>query len=198
MCAISTSCQHLHAPRCSPPLSSQVCSRLGLVSLAYLWHQPQQQLLADMVASDIEAVLVKVAALGLEPHKHLGNSIAQLQPYLLGLRDRFGCNVCGEGGEYETLTLDCPAFKHGRIVLDDWQVGVTCVMIGSRWVWLVCGVACTYVLGKLKLHGVPHAVERPSHNGLYIYMPLTSQEAFMSAAFDSSCAVVLAGSVAFP
>lgn len=38
----------------------QVCSRLGLVSLGYLWHQPQDRLLEDMIASDIEAVLVKV------------------------------------------------------------------------------------------------------------------------------------------
>ncbi len=30
----------------------------------------------------------------------------------------YGCNVCGEGGEYETLTLDCPLFHRGRIVLD--------------------------------------------------------------------------------
>lgn len=45
-----------------------------------------------------------------------------MQPLLRSLRDRFGCNVCGEGGEYETLTLDCPAFKHSRIALDDWQV----------------------------------------------------------------------------
>ena len=66
--------------------------------------------------------LSQVAAIGLDPHKHLGKSIRQLQPHLRRLRDQFGCNVCGEGGEYETLTLDCPAFKHGRILLDDWQV----------------------------------------------------------------------------
>ena len=33
----------------------------------------------------------------------------------------YQCNVCGEGGEYETLTLDCPLFKHARIVLDSWE-----------------------------------------------------------------------------
>lgn len=66
--------------------------------------------------------MLQVAALGLDPHKHLGKSIRQLQPHLRQLRDRFGCNVCGEGGEYETLTLDCPAFTHGRIVLDSWEV----------------------------------------------------------------------------
>jgi diphthine-ammonia ligase len=37
------------------------------------------------------------------------------------LRRLYGSNVCGEGGEYETLTLDCPLFAHGRIVLDSWQ-----------------------------------------------------------------------------
>ncbi len=24
---------------------------------------------------------------------------------------RYGVNVCGEGGEYETFTLDCPLYK---------------------------------------------------------------------------------------
>lgn len=38
----------------------QVCSRLGLVSLGYLWHQPQDQLLSDMISTSIHAVLVKV------------------------------------------------------------------------------------------------------------------------------------------
>jgi len=30
--------------------------------------------------------------------------------------EQFGLNVCGEGGEYETFTLDCPLFKK-RIVM---------------------------------------------------------------------------------
>lgn len=30
--------------------------------------------------------------------------------------------MCGEGGEYETLTLDCPLFHRARIVLDSWQL----------------------------------------------------------------------------
>jgi diphthine-ammonia ligase len=27
------------------------------------------------------------------------------------LRDKFGFNVCGEGGEYESAVFDCPLFK---------------------------------------------------------------------------------------
>lgn len=40
---------------------------------------------------------------------------------LHALRRLYGSNVCGEGGEYESLTLDCPLFTRGRIVLDSWQ-----------------------------------------------------------------------------
>ncbi|MCI02302.1 meiotically up-regulated protein 71-like protein, partial [Trifolium medium] len=50
-----------------------VCSRLGLVSLAYLWKQDQSVLLNEMIANGIVAVTVKVAAMGLDPAKHLGH-----------------------------------------------------------------------------------------------------------------------------
>lgn len=40
---------------------------------------------------------------------------------------KYQLNVCGEGGEYESLTLDCPLFKkrivmyvHSRV--DAWQL----------------------------------------------------------------------------
>lgn len=99
----------------------EVAGRLGLASLAYLWHAPQAALLRGMIDGGLQAILVKTAALGLEPARHLGLGIAALAPHLATLRDRFGCNVCGEGGEYETLTLDCPLFAHGRIVLDAWE-----------------------------------------------------------------------------
>ena len=41
------------------------CSRLGLSSLAYLWRRDQQELLSEMISSGVEAVLVKVAAMGI-------------------------------------------------------------------------------------------------------------------------------------
>ena len=31
-------------------------------------------------------------------------------------QEKYGLNVCGEGGEYETFTLDCPLFNK-RIVM---------------------------------------------------------------------------------
>ncbi|CAA6667132.1 unnamed protein product [Spirodela intermedia] len=94
-----------------------VCSRLGLVSLAYLWKQDQTSLLDEMIRKEIKAITIRI-----EASKHLGRDILELQAHLLNLKEMYGINVCGEGGEYETLTLDCPLFKNARIILDDFKV----------------------------------------------------------------------------
>ncbi|XP_016490242.2 LOW QUALITY PROTEIN: diphthine--ammonia ligase [Nicotiana tabacum] len=99
-----------------------VCSRLGLVSLAYLWKQDQSFLLQEMIRSGIIAIIVKVAAIGLDPSKHLGKELVYLESHLHKLKELYGINVCGEGGEYESLTLDCPLFKNARIMLDEFQI----------------------------------------------------------------------------
>lgn len=86
------------------------CSRLGLISLAYLWQRDQAELLEEMINNRVNAILVKVATLGLSPTKHLGKTISQLHSHLLNMKEKYGLNVCGEGGEYETFTLDCPLY----------------------------------------------------------------------------------------
>ncbi|KAJ9530836.1 hypothetical protein QJQ45_028718, partial [Haematococcus lacustris] len=101
-----------------------VCARLNLVSLAPLWHQPQRGLLRDMIESGLDAILVKTAALGLDPSRHVGKGLAHMEPLLLRVEQRFGSNVCGEGGEYESMTLDCPLFSQARIVLDEFEVRI--------------------------------------------------------------------------
>ena len=98
-----------------------VCQRLGLTVLSYLWQRNQAQLLDEMLASGVDAVLVKVAGAGLEPHKHLGKSLRAMRGTLEALHAKFGLDLCGEGGEYETLVLDCPAFQR-RLVLDETDV----------------------------------------------------------------------------
>ncbi|KAJ8947693.1 hypothetical protein NQ318_001531 [Aromia moschata] len=97
-----------------------VCIRLGLVPLAYLWQRNQEELLDEMIKCEVDAIVIKVATLGLKL-KHLGRSLSLLQPHLLAMHEKYGLNVCGEGGEYETLTLDCPLFK-SRIVVEDSDV----------------------------------------------------------------------------
>ena len=63
-----------------------VCSRVGIVSLAYLWRRPQIVLLRDIIASGIDARIAKVAAIGLTVKKHLGKSLADVERDLYKLR----------------------------------------------------------------------------------------------------------------
>nr|XP_008267465.1 diphthine--ammonia ligase isoform X6 [Oryctolagus cuniculus]XP_051678520.1 diphthine--ammonia ligase isoform X6 [Oryctolagus cuniculus] len=98
-----------------------VCKRLNLQPLAYLWQRNQEDLLREMIASNVQAVIIKVAAFGLDPDKHLGKTLDQMEPILLELSKKYGVHVCGEGGEYETFTLDCPLFKK-KIIVDSSEV----------------------------------------------------------------------------
>lgn len=98
-----------------------VCKRLHLQPLAYLWQRKQEDLLREMISSNIQAIIIKVAALGLDPDKHLGKTLDQMEPYLVELSSKYGVHICGEGGEYETFTLDCPLFKK-KIIVDSSEV----------------------------------------------------------------------------
>lgn len=62
-----------------------------------------------MVDSGMHSILIKVATMGLKM-EHLGKSLVEMQPKLLSLDEEYGMHCCGEGGEFESLTLDCPLF----------------------------------------------------------------------------------------
>ncbi|KAF7301802.1 Diphthami-syn-2 domain-containing protein [Mycena indigotica] len=94
-----------------------VCRRLNLTPLCYLWQRDQGQLMSEMIAAGMKSILIKVAGIGLTV-SHLGHTLAQMEPTLIKLHNLYGAHICGEGGEYETLTLDCPLFKQ-KIVLHE-------------------------------------------------------------------------------
>lgn len=94
-----------------------ICQRLGLEMLAYLWKLDQGDLLLEMIEKDVKAILIKVAALGLN-FSHLGKYLEDIRPHLLLMEDKYGLNVCGEGGEFETLVLDCPLYKQSIQILE--------------------------------------------------------------------------------
>lgn len=87
-----------------------ICKRLGLESLALMWDIEQPKLLQDMIDNQMNSILIKVACYGLNS-SHLGKTLAEMQPTLEKLSQEYGVNSCGEGGEFESLTLDCPLFK---------------------------------------------------------------------------------------
>lgn len=54
-----------------------------MTSLAYLWDRDQEELLQEMIDKGMVVILIKTAAAGLDPRKHLGKTIAELKDYFL-------------------------------------------------------------------------------------------------------------------
>ncbi len=63
-----------------------------------------------MIKDGMNSILIKTCAIGLDKID-LGKSIQDMQSKLFMLGEKYGANVCGEGGEFESLTLDCPIYK---------------------------------------------------------------------------------------
>jgi len=77
-------CQLHSTPPRTVCLFNSRCRRLGLTVLAYLWQREQHELLQEMIDAGLVAVIIKVAGIGLT-EKHLGKTLAEMQPTLLKL-----------------------------------------------------------------------------------------------------------------
>ncbi|KGG53075.1 ATP-binding domain-containing protein 4 [Mitosporidium daphniae] len=89
-----------------------VAIRLNLHVLAPLWEKDQYFLVKEMIACEMEVIIIKVASLGLGK-EHVGIPLGRMVDHLESLSAKFGfaVNFAGEGGEYESLVLDCPLFS---------------------------------------------------------------------------------------
>ncbi|MBI2582386.1 diphthine--ammonia ligase [Candidatus Woesearchaeota archaeon] len=99
----------------------KICDKLGLKIFSPLWHKPQDKHLQDLLEKGFEIVLTAVAAEGLDKswlgRKFTVKDIEKLQK----LHQKYGLNVAGEGGETESLVLDCPLFTK-KIVLEKTEI----------------------------------------------------------------------------
>jgi ABC transporter with metal-binding/Fe-S-binding domain ATP-binding protein len=89
-----------------------ICEKLGVRSIAPLWHKNQEQLVREQIESGFEIILTACNALGLDK-KWLGKRLeASDVPRLVKLREKYGLSVAFEGGEAETFVLAGPIFKN--------------------------------------------------------------------------------------
>ncbi len=89
----------------------KICQDLSLQSIAPLWHMDPHQYMEELLELGFETILVSVSAEGLD-ESWLGAKIdADLLVKLDTLHKRYGIHLAFEGGEAETLVLDCPLFK---------------------------------------------------------------------------------------
>lgn len=88
----------------------KVCEELKLKLLTPLWGIDTEKLLREMLKEKFEIIITAVAADGFN-ESWLGRKLDEkCIEDLIELRKKFGINIAGEGGEFETLVLDCPLF----------------------------------------------------------------------------------------
>lgn len=91
---------------------NRVCAKLGLKVFAPLWHKDQELHMRNVIASGFDVRMTRVAADGLDKN-WLGKRLANDDiDKLVTLHKKLGINIAGEGGEFETIVLDGPNFKH--------------------------------------------------------------------------------------
>jgi ABC transporter with metal-binding/Fe-S-binding domain ATP-binding protein len=88
-----------------------ICSRNGLSTVAPIWGLDPARYMQDLLARDFKMIIVGVSAMGLGK-EWLGQMIDAPALAKLGvLSERNGFNLNFEGGEAETLVIDCPLFR---------------------------------------------------------------------------------------
>ena len=104
-----------------------IAARFNLKVLSFLWHAEQLNLLHMMLAVKMKIILIKVATMGLnssfigKPIDYASAVEDGILEKLVQLKEKWQINVAGEGGEYESLVLDCPLFKEFRIVINEFK-----------------------------------------------------------------------------
>ncbi|HLD85131.1 MAG TPA: diphthine--ammonia ligase [archaeon] len=93
-----------------------ICKDLDLKSIAPIWGMPLGQSVADMIEEGFEIIIVAVAAPPLD-EKWLGRKLdKKCLEELMILNKKYGIHPNGEGGEFESLVLDCPLFSKKIVI----------------------------------------------------------------------------------
>jgi len=89
----------------------KICEELGIKSIAPLWEKDPEETIRAMLKDGFEIIITAVAAPPLDK-KWLGRKInKKCIEELIKLNKEHGIHIMGEGGEYETLVLDCPLYS---------------------------------------------------------------------------------------
>ena len=88
----------------------RLCFDLGMRSFSPMWRWSQMMVLEDMVRAGFKVMIVGVYAEGLT-ESWLGRILDEKAlEELADLSEKYGINISGEGGEFETLVVDGPNF----------------------------------------------------------------------------------------
>ncbi len=91
----------------------EIATGKDLKVISPLWGMEPEEILEMLLEEGFECVIVGVAAMGLDD-RWLGRELdRECVDELKAFNERYGINVAGEGGEYESLVLKAPNFRWG-------------------------------------------------------------------------------------
>lgn len=89
----------------------KICDRLGLECFNPLWQKDQIELLKELVKNKFEVIVAGVFAYPLTK-EWIGRKIdKKFISEMKKLQEKWKINPSGEGGEIETLVINCPLFR---------------------------------------------------------------------------------------
>jgi len=96
----------------------KICNKLKIECFNPLWQKNQIELLEDLIKNKFGIIITGVAAYPLN-EKWLGRKIdKKFIKEIKELNKKYKINPAGEGGEFETLVLNCPLFKNKLNILN--------------------------------------------------------------------------------
>jgi len=89
----------------------KVCDSLDLKIFSPLWHINQEEEMRSLLKNNFSFIFSAVQAEGFDK-SWVGRPITDSDiNSLVKLNKKYGINIAGEGGEFESLVLDAPMFK---------------------------------------------------------------------------------------
>lgn len=95
-----------------------LCESLNLKPIFPLWGKSELSLLKEIVSLNFEVYFTSVSAEGIGK-EWLGRRLdIESINLLMKIKEKYGINISGEGGEYETFVCDSPLFKMRMKILE--------------------------------------------------------------------------------
>lgn len=96
----------------------EICNKLEIECFNPLWQKDQIDLLQELVKNKFEAIITGVFAYPFDK-KWVGRKIDnKFIEKIKELSDLYKINPAGEGGEFESLVINCPLFKEHLKIKD--------------------------------------------------------------------------------
>ena len=114
-------------------------SRLNIISeniskplFSPLWRKSEVDVLREEIESGMSIYFSSVSADGLNPELAGKKLDMAMYENIIKLNQKYGINICGEGGEYESVVLDAPFFSNKIEVIKSRKV-----IEPSRGFWII-------------------------------------------------------------